>query len=541
MNKTRKIPIILASLTLATMGMGGGLSAEALSGVSQEILAAARKATDELSLKTDATDAYLKINLIKYKDGMANGSVSVPEEGDWYIKRVVVAYMNFSQGISEEEADANLGSLNEVNNRDWKTVSLYENYPWSGRKTQDITLNQAQTGRDTLANKSDIFYYAVEFGSVESGEWAETWWSRGKIDYRSCVHSTVFDEETMNCVRVEEDGEVKYLPQMKKGGVMVAVPENEQVLTWREEWRDVIMWEYEAVQNETELMWRYLNGGLAVLDRNDLALDGIMRSVEHYDKADSKLLWINQGAEFHKERIAEMRKFFEKSDGADTSKLEILEKENETLKQTNTTLESEKAELRAKNETLTQGKEDLEKEILRLRAENEALKMAKDDLEQGNEGVMSEIRSLRQEIERMTEEMAKMRQEADELGEKNAQAEAENVGLRQDVDRVEKEKQELEKKMVEMTSGQKCEIVNVVNEVKSAENSEEKVTNGQNMVKEDVVIEPEEEKKEEENRVEVPSLGGEEVKTNGVWWWLIPVVGIIGVTILLVKRKFSRE
>lgn len=538
MRKTKKIPIFLASLTLFATALGKNLSVVAVGGVSQNLIEVARGVADDFSLKINDTDAYLKMNLIKYKDGMASGTVSVPEDGDWYIKRIIVAYMNFNQGVSEEEADANLATLNEVNNDNWVVVSKYENYVWTERRTQDITLNRAQTGKDVFANKSDILYFAVEFGTITDEKWGETQWSRGKIDYRACVHSSVFDEEMMNCARVDYDGAGKYVPQMKSNGTLVDVPENEEVITWKEEWRDVILARYEAVQNESEVMWGYLNSGLMTLSQNDLILDGVLKSVRHYDVADSKLLWLPQGVEFQKGRIAEMKTFYEKSDGADTSKLEILEKENEVLKQANTILESEKEKLVMENEILVREKEELGQEILRLQAENEALRGMRDDFGQENEAEMSEIKSLRQEIERMTEEMMKMQQKADELVTEKMEIEAKNAGLQRDIDGVENVKQELERKLAEMTNGQKCGNVNVVTEVGVVDNGNDKMTVGQD---EDMVGQEEAENEDDYDGVVIPNLGGEEVKTGGVWWWLIPVVGLAGVMILYIRRKLYRE
>lgn len=550
MKKTRKISIFLMGSTLIMTGMGGNMPVKALDGVQQEVLTVAREAAEEFSVETNVLNAFLKINSVKYKDGTASGTVSVPKDGGWYIKRIVVAYMNYSQGISEAEADANLATL--ANNRDdnWKIVHYREYFPATAKMTQDFSLNQTQKDKDIFANKSDILYYAVEFGTIADEKWTETWWSRGKIDYRSCVHSTVFDEETMVCARVEEDGKVKYLPQMKSSGAMVTVPENEKVLTWEEEWKDVILWEYEEVQTEVERMWGYINDGLTVLDWGDLTLEGVLKSVKHYDEADLSLLWLSQSAEFFKGRIAEMRKFFEK-DEVDTSKIETLEKENESLKQVSVTLESEKEALKQTNivlenekTTLMQKNEALEREILRLQAENEALKMVEDSSEKEDEDAMGEIKSLRQEIEWLMEEMTKVRQEADNLEVERTKVEMENAELQQNVAKVENERKELEKELekgsAEMTDSQKCEVVNLITDVKTVEGNAEKVTDGQNENETEVMVGLEKENVEDDG-VGVPILGGEEVKTSGAWWWLIPVVGLIGAMILTVKRKFSKE
>lgn len=551
MKTTKKISIALAGLTLMATGVGGNLSVGALSGISQEILVTAREVTEEFSVKTNALNPYLRINTIEPKTGSVNGTVSVPEGSDWYIKKIVVAYMNFRQGVSEEEADQNLATLTGYKNSNWNIVSLYENNPLGAKKSQDIMLNQAQPQKKIFINEPDMMYYAVELGTVADGKWTETWWSRGKIDYRPCVHSAVFDKETMSCARVEDGEMVKYLPRVNSGGALIELPEDEEVMTWEEEWRDVILADYEAIQNEMEVMWGYLNDGLMVLDEDDVVLDGILKSVAHYDKADSKLLWVSQGTEFLKGRIAEMRKFYEKDTVVDTSRLEILEKENAALREANTVLEGEKAALEqeksalaATNEGLKREKGELEQEILRLQAENEALKAEKDNTKdeddngQEDDVAMSEIKSLKQEIERMTEEMAEMSRDANQLAAEKAEISVKNTELRQELDKIEAEKQELEQRMAEMAENtqntqeiigdQKCEVINIVTEVKEDDNKEGNL--GDELIQGG-----------EEEEVKVPDLGGEEVKTKGAWWWLIPVVGLMGVIILFTKRKFFRR
>ncbi len=552
MKKTKKMPIFLASLTLGVTGLGVNWSAGALEGVQQELMTIAREAADGLSLETNAADAYLKMNLIKYGAGSANGVVSAPDDGDYYIKKIVVAYMNFSQGVSEEEADENLANLIGSGDPDWNVVSLYENYLSAAKKTQNISLNRAQTGRDIFANKSDILYYAVEFGEIADGGWANTWWSRGKIDYRSCVHSSVFDMNTMSCTRVEDGGVVKYLPQVNGSNKLVEIPENEEVISWEEEWRDVILADYEGVQNEIEQMWGYLNDGPWILDQNDLVLDGILKSVTHYDAADSKLLWIAQGADFWKGRITELRKFFEKTDTTDTSKLEVLEKENESLKQINEELETEKAglkqeneglksektELEAKNETLRYEKETLEKEVLRLQKKNETLKAlggdsGKESSDQENSAEMSEIKSLKQEIEKMAKEMTEMQQNIGQMETEKAELGAKNSELQQTIE-------ELQNRQ-ESVGDWTCENVSSVTEVKIVNNNEEKAPD--DLMKNDTekVGNVENMENMDNTGVDVPNLGEKEVRTSGVWWWLIPVVGLAGMVVLLAKRKFSRE
>lgn len=579
MNKTRKIPIILSSLAIVAGGLGqisptlaidNDLAANSIGG-----------AENQLSLTKNNPDASLKINLIRYEQGEASGVVSVPEGRDWYIKKAVVAYMNYDQGVTEAEADENLATLDDSKNDDWLIVGLYNNYSVT-KKTQNITLNQSTKDRSATANKSDVLYYAVEFGvPTESGTWNDnTWWERGKIDYRTCVHSSVFGSG-MNCRLLEDEQGARYVPQIFGSSKFVFPPDGEEVLTWEDEWRNVILLNYEAVQNETELMGKYLNSGLAILDQNELTLDGVLKGVSKYPQGDSKLLWLPQGVEFWKGKIAELRKFYEKTDTSDTSSIEILQNENTTLK-------AEKAELQKENESTKMENLELRREIEEVRAENTSLKqegetmrMENADLQQEKETLNSEVAALKQDNERLKSENVVIRQEKDdserenselraenerlmaelaqmknvntEIAREKSEVEAENVKLKEEMmglikknselekekDGLVKENAEMDKLSAELTeqlaSVQGVQTTIVRNECKGnddnvsevgLENNEEGIGGLQDF-----------DKREDVN---VPLLG-EEVKTNGIWWWLIPVVGLVGVTILLIKRKLSRE
>lgn len=351
MKRTKKLSIALSSVALIIEALGGNIPIRAL----DELSAAANidKPADQLSLVKNDINAYLKLDSIRYKEGDARGTVTAPKEGDWYIKKILVAYMNFGQGVTEEQADQNLASFIAAGD-DWVVLSRYEPFPAAARQQQNISLNQNSKVSNAYVNKSDIFYYAVEFGKItDNGTWGETWWSRGKIDYRECVHSGVFLEDTMICQRYKDGNTVRYVPKMTSSGELVMQPENESVVTWKEEWKDVIQTSYEAVQIELEQMHNYLNNGLNILDKDYKVLDGIEKSLKNYAISDPKLSWMPNNVTSRKGMITEMRKFYEKTD---STSVEIMQEEIESLKTEVVSLKQEKASLETEKDELVQEK-----------------------------------------------------------------------------------------------------------------------------------------------------------------------------------------
>ena len=507
--------------------MGSNLSIMALESFQPEV--ATNKRVDQLSLVKNEVDANLKLNLIKYGEGEANGVVSVPTEDDWYIKKIVVAYMNFNQGVTELEANNNLSTLTGARDDNWVILSLYDYRPLTAKKEQNISLNQSNKTLNAFSNKSDLFYYAVEFGMItENGQWGETWWSRGKIDYRDCVHSAIFQEEAMNCKRSENNGVVKYVPQVKQTNEILTLPDNEQIITWEDEWKDVILANYEAVQDESELMQNYLNNGLDVLDQNEKNLDGIVKSLAHYSVADPKLVWLSQGITFWKIKIDEMKKFYEKTNVTEVETLkkeiEVLKMQNMALQQENETLVVEVAGSRQEKDALAMENVELKRQNSEQEAENTALKQEKMDLEEK----VSELESEKKVLEVAKSELEQVNYDLNlrnsDLQTKGEQLESENKNLREELERNENEQKK--------NSHDNYSIVGVVGDTGLGVMEDKKEGEGMNDGGDS---------RAEEQGVEIPILGEEELKISGGWWFLISVIGLIGMVIVIVKRRFSKE
>lgn len=527
MKKMRKIPILIAGLTLFT-----GITGQSLAAVASE---GEDNGRDWLSLTKNEPNEYLTIDLIDYKNGEVRSTVSAPEDEDIYIKTATIAYMNFNQGVTETEADEALGTLTGEKDEIWKIVSFYKFSPTMMMKTRNLILNQSTKVMNAYTNKSDVLYYAVELGRPEGDDWAETWWIRGKVDYRSCIHSKVFDEDTMSCKREENDGEVKYIPQVNQSKELIYPPENESVLTWREEWKSVIQANCEAVQNEVELMMKYFYDGLMVLDQDEEILDGITKSLVNFSSTEDKILWLAQSVANWKMRITELREFLNRanaSDSSDTDRLVILEKENEALKAENERLAGEMAEMQKRNDQIMEKKgliesenRELKEQIAKLMAEKEENDIDVDDVNGGNGANDANSGAL----------------DDTETGK-------ENTVITDDIGGVENAEDD-EKSAVMDSAEDKKEsgVVVGIAENRTGDMALELAGSKEN----DVISNPEakgevegrtaeEKKTNDEDDIEVPLLGEEEVKTHGFWWWLIPLVGLTGAVILAVKRKNLR-
>lgn len=161
------------------------------------------------------------------------------------LKRLVVAYYDYEQGVTETEADAGLATLGE-DAAEWAVVMYDEEY-WlgmDGHNPVELSGFEVMVEGEFTDNKRDLLYYAAEFGEPELLEdgttgWKNTVWLRGKYDYRSCIHGPDFKPELPNYVGLptcfsREGKNGKYMITATEGGEVAA-----GILTWEEEWRQI--------------------------------------------------------------------------------------------------------------------------------------------------------------------------------------------------------------------------------------------------------------------------------------------------------------
>ncbi len=152
------------------------------------------------------------------------------------MQRTVVATVNYEQGYTESDADTGLELLGIerpkwVRNIDDRTY----NSGMTGGAFGDFSLTNFNLLKN---NRLDILYYAVLFANPNN-DMVEPIWIRGKLDYRSCAHSTAISDGLTKICSVRFNnatGKFEITPQ----GSYVA---EEAVLTWEEE-KKLIVREY---------------------------------------------------------------------------------------------------------------------------------------------------------------------------------------------------------------------------------------------------------------------------------------------------------
>lgn len=186
------------------------------------------------------------IAMVRPEDGMVDFAVNSAGT-DLYLHRVILAYYNYEDGVSEEEADAQIGELGATDGLSWgtKVYDFAQNaFPQNtiyggGAKVFD------ETGTMTMeplslaeVSKTDVLYYAAEFGEKSGSGLATTWsntsWVRGKIDYRDCIHGSNYTNYgECKVVRTADSEVANYWTYGRKPATDV------HIMTWDEEWQGI--------------------------------------------------------------------------------------------------------------------------------------------------------------------------------------------------------------------------------------------------------------------------------------------------------------
>lgn len=321
---------------------------------------------DEIFLTENDVNSKFNILSVDFKSNQIG--VRIYEREGWQIKRVVMAYRNYEGGVTEAEADASLATLGEKDDEKWKGMWDYDA---KGVPSLYHYMVPREDGKVVKIgeNLTDVLYYAVEYGTKTSNngtEWENEWWSRGKINYRNCVHSSVFDPETMICVN---EGDGTYGVRTSDYD-MIEMPV-ETVISWNEEWNAVQLQRYREMQERLGGLKNDLYNLLDVLDGVDKVLAGLEVTLPKSEGMDN-LEMIKVGNTKLQELSKELREYFTNLDGGSAGEAEIKR------------LEREKEELLTKNNTLTTEKKMLEDEMEQIKRENSELKVKIEELEKGD-------------------------------------------------------------------------------------------------------------------------------------------------------------
>ncbi len=220
-------------------------------------------------------DPMFYISMVRPTDGSLDFAMNSAGTG-LYLHRVVLAYYNYEDGVTEREADARIAELGAEGKLSWGTV-VYDfamnGFPQNsvyGGGAMELDENGMAMGSLSLAevNKSDVLYYAAEFGEKTGSGLATTWsnstWARGKIDYRDCIHGSNYVNYG-ECKVVHQDGEAtaKYWTYGRQPAADV------HIMTWDEEWQGIQKGRLDEVEKQIE-KWEKLED-FAEADENEVA------------------------------------------------------------------------------------------------------------------------------------------------------------------------------------------------------------------------------------------------------------------------------
>lgn len=198
-----------------------------------------------------------QITMLRPEDG--NMRFAANTEGtDLYLRRVVLAYYNYEDGVTEVEADAKIAELGVNDELGWGTM-VYDFAFGAFTKKPEFTGGMTVTSEDGMpeslrlaeVNKTDVLYYAAEFGERTGEGVAATWsnlsWLRGKIDYRDCIHGSNYTNYGECKVVHETDA-----PVVNYWTYGRAPAADQHIMTWNEEWQAIQKGRLEEVEDRIE-------------------------------------------------------------------------------------------------------------------------------------------------------------------------------------------------------------------------------------------------------------------------------------------------
>lgn len=526
----KKLPILLSTIAVTASGVGamttlaldtaketestGGLVAPAIEDQANEL--------DVLNRVANAYDNRAYISAVDEKESKAVFTFGLPE--GWTVGRVVVARYKFEAGVLESEADTKMEGLGTSAEQDWAVILSDK----EGSFGQWLYTAGFATGSFPAQNPN-ILYYAVRVKRKEAveGEINE-YWIRGKVNYRACQKSTIFDEKTMTC------GLKKKLAGTERGFQMqtrspiayVDYPENDTFQSWHDEWLEIQETKWQAASLKYDTLNTNLRKAAEYLDNLDKTMAELGQVVPTITGADS-LLTRTQNLT---NSVVKLREYYNFLLGSNN------QTEIETWKEKIKTLEGEKAGLESANGTLKAEKEDLQMQNQAIGAQNLAL-----------EGKIAELEQKLVELEKNQNQGGQGNQ-GSQGGQDNPDNQGENNKNDNNQTNAGGSGQD------EMTGGSSSGLSQgavkapavIENKSKTTETIIKTVTVEAKTEKDQEKTEPKvtltstqtDEKPAETENLEVPTLGGEAEKFS--WWWLlIPVVMAAGGIGMWLRRALG--
>lgn len=496
--------------------------------------------------------------------------------GDWRPQWLTVVWMDYENGITEEMADARLGTLGVVDASEWAVI-------YSDGRINQTSLSgfvEKVNGVELLDNKSDLLYYAVRWArEVEQDDGTvileDDYWTRGKIDYRKCVHSDNYDVVTTRCRQVRTDVDKTFdfeIQQNKSPFAVVAYPNGEKVITWDEEWRGILRERSKLYSDRMAVLVDFLSNPEEFLSNVENVVGKMLKVLPGLSDIND-VLDETQRTQFNVELA---RQLYSELNGGDSGELleviKRLESEKGVLEKDKEELVGVVAGLEGEILDLFDDKTDLNNKLAEARTElSEAkeaisqLELLKSQLEEKIRLLESEVDSgevveLLGEIKRLKDIILELEDGNEDLkkiiieGTRQREAlEDENLQLRSEIEKL---KGSASDKCSEIIEGDNLNQGGLNTEVDHGDSSVKVVTQGgdekhgvEDVGKSDDLegrnLEVNNDKKINNEEFEVPILGGgitNEGSERWNWWWiLIPVVATIGSFIFWIKRTWSKK
>lgn len=239
----KKLSVLLLILTLVNLMPANVVSALEVGEGQSMVDRVEQRATTELPVVHEL-DQRMHIQAIKPREGLVDIEVTSLIGEQLQAQRIWLATFDYESGWTEEEVDGMLDDWTTLE-MDWTKATkeqLFTDALSHFYVTMALTVEGTRLQYDlTVMNLPDVLYYAVEFKDLMNED-AETFWLRGKVDYRGCAHAQRFREgQTGTCAEMVDwnAGTVKYWAEEST--------EDEEVVTWEEEWRLVLAGRISAV------------------------------------------------------------------------------------------------------------------------------------------------------------------------------------------------------------------------------------------------------------------------------------------------------
>lgn len=392
-------PLSLAQHTLAAQEPGVNLGTRTLGMYSLS----SRSVGTDLSLDAYQQYPYFRINF-DFANNWADIVTDMPlNEGDW-LSWITLAYRDVDNGVTEAEADAQMATLAK-DKVDWAVI--LQNQAVNPRSyTFALSLKRAMS---LEMNPTDIIYYAVQFTNRQTGN---SYWFRGKLDYRRCRHSAGFAElEQKVCYATTNDDKQQIEYAILRNGHFEVAPEDEQILSWEEEWTQYLEKRVTTLAQRVAELEAVLSDAQGELFEAEQKLDTTEQKLslteEKLSTTEQKFGVAEQKLEATEQELTEVRR-------ALSSAEENLSKAEQAAAATKKQLAATKEELARQQQAVLE-KDGLltqrEAEIARLEAELEQLKQGGSTSTQDTARLEAENRGLRAEAQKITEENQRLKQQ----------------------------------------------------------------------------------------------------------------------------------